>query len=31
MMDPGVYVYVVEVELVDGSVRLYKGDVTLVK
>jgi gliding motility-associated-like protein len=31
MMDPGVYVYVVEVELIDGSVRLYKGDVMLVK
>ncbi|MCF8239396.1 MAG: gliding motility-associated C-terminal domain-containing protein [Saprospiraceae bacterium] len=29
LMDPGVYVYVVEVELVDGQVRLYKGDVTL--
>ena len=31
VMDPGVYVYVVEVELVDGSVRLFKGDVTLVR
>jgi gliding motility-associated-like protein len=31
IMDPGVYVYVVEVELTDGSVRLYKGDVTLVR
>ncbi len=29
LMDPGVFVYVVEVELVDGQVRLYKGDVTL--
>jgi hypothetical protein len=31
LMDPGVYVYVVEVEMIDGSVRLYKGDVMLVK
>ncbi|MBK7344289.1 MAG: gliding motility-associated C-terminal domain-containing protein [Saprospiraceae bacterium] len=31
VMDPGVYVYVVEVELVNGEVRLYKGDVTLTR
>ena len=31
LMDPGVYVYVVEVELLNGEVRLYKGDVTLVR
>ena len=31
VMDPGVYIYVVEVELVDGTVRLYKGDVTLTR
>jgi len=31
MMDPGVYVYVVEVELINGTVRLYKGDVQLVR
>ncbi len=31
IMDPGVYVYVAEVELADGSTRLYKGDVTLVR
>ncbi|MBK7342024.1 MAG: gliding motility-associated C-terminal domain-containing protein [Saprospiraceae bacterium] len=31
VMDPGVYIYVVEVELIDGSVRLYKGDVTLTR
>ncbi len=31
VMDPGVYIYVVEVELIDGSVRLYKGDVTVVR
>ncbi|MCF8239400.1 MAG: gliding motility-associated C-terminal domain-containing protein [Saprospiraceae bacterium] len=31
LMDPGVYVYVVEVELVDGKVRLYKGDVTITR
>ena len=31
LMDPGVYVYVVEVELLDGSIKLFKGDVTLVR
>ena len=31
VMDPGVYVYVVEAELYDGSVELLKGDVTLVR
>ncbi|MCB0695463.1 MAG: gliding motility-associated C-terminal domain-containing protein, partial [Saprospiraceae bacterium] len=31
LMDPGVYIYVVEVELLNGDVRLYKGDVTLVR
>ncbi|MCO6486236.1 MAG: gliding motility-associated C-terminal domain-containing protein, partial [Saprospiraceae bacterium] len=31
IMDPGVYVYVVEVELADGGTRLYKGDVTVVR
>ncbi|MCF8239598.1 MAG: gliding motility-associated C-terminal domain-containing protein [Saprospiraceae bacterium] len=31
VMDPGVYIYVVEVELIDGTVRLYKGDVTLTR
>ncbi|MBK7344292.1 MAG: gliding motility-associated C-terminal domain-containing protein [Saprospiraceae bacterium] len=31
LMDPGVYVYVVEVELLDGDVRLFKGDVTLTR
>lgn len=31
LMDPGVYVYVIEVELIDGSTRIYKGDVTLVR
>lgn len=30
-MDPGVYVWVVEVEHLDGRVQLYKGDVTLVR
>jgi len=28
-MDPGVYIYVTEVEMTDGSIRLFKGDVTL--
>jgi gliding motility-associated-like protein len=31
LMDPGIYVYVVEVELTDGSTQVYKGDVTLIK
>ncbi len=31
VMDPGVYIYVVEVEIIDGSVKLYKGDVTLTR
>ncbi|MCF8237425.1 MAG: gliding motility-associated C-terminal domain-containing protein [Saprospiraceae bacterium] len=31
VMDPGVYICVVEVELIDGAVRLYKGDVTLTR
>ena len=31
LMDPGVYVYVVEVELLDGTIRLFKGDVTLTR
>jgi gliding motility-associated-like protein len=30
-MDPGVYVYVAEVELDDGRLRLYKGDITLLR
>ena len=30
-MDPGVYVYVVELELIDGSIKIYKGDVTLIR
>ena len=30
-MEPGVYVYVVEVEFTDGEVIIYKGDVTLVR
>lgn len=30
-LDPGVYVYVVVLELVNGSTRLYKGDVTLLR
>lgn len=31
LMDPGVYIYVFEVELVDGTLRQYKGDVTVVR
>ncbi len=30
-MDPGVYVYVVELELGDGSSRILKGDVTILR
>lgn len=28
-MNPGVYVYIIEVQFVDGQVLLYRGDVTL--
>ena len=28
-MDPGVYIYVIEVVLPDGKTRVYKGDVTM--
>jgi gliding motility-associated-like protein len=31
VLDPGVYIYVVETVLLDGSLRLYKGDVTLLR
>ncbi|MBP6184837.1 MAG: gliding motility-associated C-terminal domain-containing protein [Saprospiraceae bacterium] len=31
MMDPGVYVYFFEVVFTDSSVRIFKGDVTLVR
>lgn len=30
-MDPAVFVYVVEVELLDGNIVILKGDVTLIK
>lgn len=30
-MDPGVYVYVAEIEFIDGEIFQYAGDVTLVK
>jgi gliding motility-associated-like protein len=30
LMNPGVFVYLIEVEFVDGIVLLYRGDVTLV-
>lgn len=29
-MDPAVFVYYAEIELIDGRKLLYKGDVTLV-
>ncbi|MCF8239451.1 MAG: gliding motility-associated C-terminal domain-containing protein, partial [Saprospiraceae bacterium] len=31
IMDPGVYVYVIKIELADGSQRYYKGDVTIIR
>jgi gliding motility-associated-like protein len=31
MMDPGVFVYLAEVEFVDGEVVIYEGDVTLIR
>ncbi len=30
-LNPGVYIYVVEIELLSGEVKLYKGDVTLLR
>lgn len=30
-MDPGVYVYTAEVRMTDGSIRLYKGDIILIR
>ncbi|MCB0574632.1 MAG: gliding motility-associated C-terminal domain-containing protein, partial [Saprospiraceae bacterium] len=30
-VNPGVYVYVVEVEFIDGSTEVYSGDVTVVR
>jgi gliding motility-associated-like protein len=31
LLDPGVYVYAIELEWADGRVRLYKGDVQLLR
>lgn len=31
LMDPGMYVYVMKLEFMDGSIRMYKGDVLLVR
>lgn len=31
LLDPAVFVYMAEIELIDGRVILYKGDVTLVR
>lgn len=31
LMNPGVYVYVTEVEYKDGKKKVYKGDVTLIR
>ncbi|MFT5169377.1 MAG: gliding motility-associated-like protein, partial [Saprospiraceae bacterium] len=30
-MNPGVFIYLAEIEFIDGRVELYKGDVTLVR
>jgi gliding motility-associated-like protein len=30
-MNPGVFVYIIEIEFIDGTVRVFKGDVTLVR
>jgi hypothetical protein len=30
-MNPAVFVYLAEIEFLDGEVVLYKGDVTLVR
>ena len=30
-LNPGVFVYLAEVEFIDGRVEIYKGDVTLVR
>jgi gliding motility-associated-like protein len=31
IMDPGVYLYLVEIQFVDGKTFLYRGDVTLIR
>ena len=31
VVDPGVYVYLIEVEFIDNRVFLYRGDITLVR
>jgi len=31
MLDPGVFIYFIEMEYIDGSVRQYSGDVTLMR
>jgi hypothetical protein len=31
VINPGVYVYLIEVEFADGQIRMFKGDVTLMK
>ena len=30
-MQPGVYVYVAKIEFIDGEVKVYRGDITLIK
>ncbi len=31
IMNPGVFIYMVEIEFIDGRTQLYKGDITLLK
>lgn len=31
LMDPGTYIYAIEVEMMDGSNRVYKGDINLIR
>ena len=30
-MNPGVFVYIIEIQFIDGVVKLFKGDVTILK
>ncbi|RMF32633.1 MAG: gliding motility-associated C-terminal domain-containing protein [Bacteroidetes bacterium] len=31
LMNPAVFVYFAEIEMIDGSIRLFEGDVTLIR
>jgi len=30
-MNPGVFIYLLEIQFVDGVVKMYKGDVSIIK